>query len=158
MMVSVYLIILFPHGPLTKLLTISFKHYLFILHAFSMAEETMQVSRGLSIFTQGPSNIKEVVHIHFFGSFFPYQLRQWLCRNPWSCEGQFSKEAINREKGKNNYIGLVFVLCKGKEAICPSIAGGWAQGGGNRRIWLQMKWKEIVTGWGQACFGKLRLE
>jgi len=81
-MVSVYLIILFPHGPLTKLLTISFKHYLFILHAFSMAEETMQVSRGLSIFTQGPSNIKEVVHIHFFGSFFPYQLRQWLCRNP----------------------------------------------------------------------------
>lgn len=54
MMVSVYLIILFPHGPLTKLLTISFKHYLFILHAFSMAEETMQVSRGLSIFTQGP--------------------------------------------------------------------------------------------------------
>lgn len=49
MMVSVYLIILSFHGLLNKLLTIFKKFYLSTLHAFSMAEATVQVDSDLHI-------------------------------------------------------------------------------------------------------------
>lgn len=63
MMFNVNFFIPFLYGPLCKLVTISFKLCLFILHAFSMAEVTLQVNRDLRILMQGLSNIWEIVHI-----------------------------------------------------------------------------------------------
>lgn len=63
MMFNVGLFVLFLYAPLCKLVTISFKICLFISHAFSMAEVTLQINRDLRILMQGPSNIWEIVHI-----------------------------------------------------------------------------------------------
>lgn len=47
MMFNINLSVPFLYGPLRKLVTISFKLCLFILHAFSMAEVTLEVNGDL---------------------------------------------------------------------------------------------------------------